>query len=286
MAAYTWFLCRVPNYIDAAGNGRWNQSFWQYCLQTFWVDADAGPTWFLFTLLFFCAGYALWRLATRRIHPDRLAWMSRLPVPGTKALLGLGLVFSAGMFASGQVLPIPDDFRLFGIFSVRMAFYSEYILLFIAGILAYRNNWLPRLSGKTLRFWALFSAFLAIALPVVLISGGATDGYLEAFFGGLTWRCAVMSLWLGMACISFSMTLTLWLRGKIKPQDRLAAFAGPNTFAVYLIHPLVLVAITYGLSFLPLHPLVKFSLASLSTTAACFLLADGLRRLPGVKRIL
>ena len=287
LLAYTLVLSRVPNYINAVANDGVRSSFWQYSLRTFWNDADGGPTWFLFALLVFCAVYTLWRLASRFIDPDRLAWTSRLPVPGTKTLLALGLVISASMFVIAQtVMPIPDDYRLFGAISVRVGFFPGYILLFIGGILAYRNNWLARLEGKSLRFWAVFSAVLVLALPALLILGGAADGYFDQFMSGTSWRCILTSLWMGMAAVTFSMALTLWLRGRVKPQSRLAAFAGPNTFAVYLIHPLVLVPICYGLSFHALHPIVKFGLASLGTVIACFILAEGLRRLPGLKSVL
>ena len=286
MIAYTLFLSRIPNYINAVANHGVTLSFWQFARQTFWTQADAGPTWFLFFLLVFTAGYTLWRLATRWIPQGWLSWASRLPAAGTRSLLGLALVLSAIMFVTCQEFPIAQNFPLFGVIAMQVAFFPSYIILFIGGILAYRNHWLERLPGKSLRFWGWLSAALVIALPALLILGGATKGMLALFFTGLTWRCILTSLWFGLACVSFSVTLTLWLRDRIHSGNRLATFAGPNNFAVYLIHPLVLVPITFGLSLLPIHPLIKFSLASLSTVVACYLLADGLRRIPGAKSIL
>ena len=285
MVIYTWFLSRLPNYIDGVANEGVTQSFWQYSARTFLTDADGGPTWFLFALLVFSIAYTLWRIASRRMNLD-LSWASHLPAPGTRALLALALVISAAMFTIAQLTTIPQAYEALGAFNLLLAFFPAYILLFAGGMLAYRNQWLSRIPGKLLRFWAWFSAALVVILPAYLILGGAIDGGLDPFLGGLTWQCAGMCLWFGCACIAFSTTLTLWLRDRILPQNKIAAVAGPNTFAVYLIHPLLLVPICYGLSFIALPAMVKFGLASAFTVVLCYLLAEVLRRLPGVRAIL
>lgn len=285
MAAYAWLLSRIPNYINAVANHGLTQSFWQYSVQTFLAEADGGPTWFLFALLVFSLAYTLWRFVSRRMNLD-LSWANRLPAPGTKTLLVAALGISAAMFAVAQLTPIPQAYKALNAFNLLLAFFPAYILLFTGGILAYRNQWLERFSGKMLRFWAWLSAALVVILPAYIILGGATDNGLDPFLGGPTWQCAGLCLWFGFACIAFSTALTLWLRDRILPQSKVAAAAGPNTFAVYLIHPLVLVPICYGLSFIALPAMVKFGLASASTVALCYMLAGRLRRLPGAKAIL
>jgi surface polysaccharide O-acyltransferase-like enzyme len=67
---------------------------------------------------------------------------------------------------------------------------------------------------------------------------------------------------------------------------RPAAFVSPNTFEFYLIHPLVLVAISVGMSHYSVHPIIKFTAASISTVVVCYALAEVLRRIPVVKEIL
>jgi len=285
MVAYTYFLSRIPNYIREAANEGSNLSFWEFSRRTFLTQADAGPTWFLFALLGFSLVYTLWRGLSRGLRLD-LTWASRLPAPGTKALLVVGLVISAVMFAVVQANPINWDYDALGAFNLLPAFFPAYTVLFAGGVLAYRSGWLERISGKMLRFWAWFSAALIVLLPTFLILGGAIDDGMDAFLSGMNWRCAVTCLWFGIASIAFSTTLTLWMRDRILPQNKIAALAGPNTFAVYLIHPLVLVPVCYALTFIALPGMVKFILASLLTAPLCYVLAGGLRRLPGAKAIL
>jgi DNA-binding NarL/FixJ family response regulator len=288
LVAYTWFLSKVPNYIDAIANQGMQMTFGQYFVSNFWSDADEGPTWFLFALLIFIAAYTLWREATSsgKLSLRLRQMVSRLPVPSTRVLLSCGLLMALFTFLISQIWPLGEMTDIFEIFSLQFQFFPSYIILFIAGILAYRSGWLTRLPATSLRFWGWLSAALLAALPALLILGGAADDQLDFFMGGWNWRSISLCLWLGLACISFSMTLTLWLRDRVMPGSRLAAWVGPNNFAAYLIHPLVLVPITWGLSYLPLHSMAKFGLASASTMVAAFLIASALRKIPGLRQIL
>jgi len=284
MVAYTWVFSKIPNYIDAIANGGLRLSFWQYFTRYFNVELDEGPTWFLFAVLGFSLIYTLWRFATRNTNVGER--LNRLPSPKTRTLLFTGICMAAFTFIICQFLPLGEMYDVFGVFSLQLQFFPTYLILFAGGVLAFRNGWMEQFPAKSLRGWMIFSAVLLVFLPVFFILGGAADGQLDLFMSGLNWRCVVFCLWLGMACIAFSMALSLWMRGNVQPASRLAAFAGPNNYAVYLIHPIVLVAITYGLSFTAIPSLVKFVLASSSSVITCFALATVLRRLPGLRSIL
>ncbi len=286
MILYTWFLSRLPNYLDEISNQGLKIPFWQYALKTFWVDADGGPTWFLLTLLGFSAIYTIFRLITHRSNTKLQSWLSNLPAPNKRSLIVAAIVIAGLMFLVVQFMSLLDAWKALGVFNLLLAFFPSYIILFIAGILAYRNDWLNKISSGMLRFWEIFSAGLIVGLPIFI---AATDGInlgFDPYISGFTWRCASFCLWMGLACISFSTTLLLWMRKHVSADNHLARLAGPNTFGVYIFHPLVLVPICVALSGYPLHPLVKFILASVSAVILSFLLAAGLRRLPLLKKIL
>lgn len=287
MALYTWVLCKIPNYINAYANEGLRMSFVQYFKAYFGTVVDEGPTWFLLVVLLFSAGYTLWRMLTARLHLPAV----RLPKPTIVNLLVCGLVVGLLTLAAAQLYPISTQFDLFGIFSILFAFFPQYILLFIAGILVYRSkktaegDWLARISDRSLRFWGWLSAALILFLPPFLFLGGAPSGRLADFMSGLDWRCIVFTLYIGIATMAFSLTLILWARKHVSADNRLVAFGGPNTFVVYLIHPLVLVPITYGMSFFTAPGLVKFAIAAALTTAVCFALAEAWRRLENLVRV-
>ncbi len=283
---YTWLLNRIPNYFAVLVSQHVPVSFLSYVQQTALTEPDEGPTWFIFLLLVFCIIYTLWRLAARWISPGSLAWASRLKVPGTWAILGLGAVIGVVMFLISPFYGMDQSWEALGIFNLMVIFLPQYILFFIFGILAYRNDWLSRIGAGKLRFWAWLSLGLIVSLLAVFVVGGGLSGSTDVFMGGWNWQSAAFMLWVGLAGVSFSMTLTVWLRDRNKPQSRVMAFAGPNTFGVYLVHPLILVPLSVGLSFLPIFPLIKFIIVLAAVIVLSFLLSEGLRRIPGVKRVL
>lgn len=286
LLVYTFALSRIPQYIAGTARGEISGTFWDFFRRTFITGADEGPTWFIFALLLFLIGYTIWRLATRSTSSQKLAWTKRLNVPGKKGILAFGLVISVLMFVIGLKSSINDTLEIFGIFNLMTIFFAQYILFFIAGILASRNDWLARFNGKDLRFWAWLTLGLFLMMPVLFFAGGAASGSVDTFTGGFYWQSAAFMLWIGLFSVSISMTLILWLRDRKQPQSRVMAFAGPNSYGVYLIHPLILIPLSVAVSSLSIHPLLKFAIVLPIVVVLCFLAADGLRRIPGVKAIL
>jgi glucans biosynthesis protein C len=285
LVVFIYLLSKVPIYLAASARQDVHLPFFQFVGRYFMKAIDAGPTWFLAVLLLFAAGYALWRLATAR-----LAFFSTsqlLPVPGKPALLGFGLLMALLMFGVSQFNPLVSSLTLLGAITFLVSFMPQYILMYVAGLLAYRNDWLSRLPAASLRFWGWLAAGLTLFLPVFTFLSGAVDGDPNILFTGLTWQCLVMNLWIGLACVAYSLTIMLWLRQSKVANSPLLKTAGGNTFTVYLIHPLVLVPLTtLVMSVLAIAPLVKFVIASAITVTICYGLASLLRRIPGAKSIL
>ena len=286
LLVYTFALSRIPTYFAGVAYGQVTTSFWDYARLTFITGADEGPTWFIFALLLFLVGYTLWRLATKSISPEKMAWIKNLKVPGKKEILALGLVVSVLMFVIGLKSKVGDTVEVFGIFNLMTIFFAQYILFFIAGILASRNDWLARFNPKDLRFWSWLSLGLLLMMPVLFLVGGAVAGSTDVFAGGPYWQSAAFMLFVGLFSVSFSMTLILWLGKRQKSQSRILAFAGPNSYGVYLIHPLILVPITVWMVAVPIDPLLKFVIVLPIVVVLCFILSDAIRRIPGVKAIL
>jgi hypothetical protein len=285
LVAYTWFLSRLPNFIDAIANGGYTGTFWQFSAQTMFTDPDEGPTWFLFTILVFSAVYFLIRLLGKKLGVSS-EWVKKVPAPGNLALVTAAAFISLGTLLIAQFMQIPDAVDVFDIFSLKVGFFPSYIVFFIAGILAYRNHWLDQLSAKVQRFWNWVTLTMVVSLPALLFLGGAPDGYIELFMGGLNWRCFLMSVWLGFSCVAFSISITLWLRDRTSANSKVAAIGVKDNYAFYVFHPLILVPVCYALSFTGLDPMIKFAISLVITVVLCYLAAEVLRRIPGLKRIL
>ena len=92
------------------------------------------------------------------------------------------------MFVIGLKSKVGDTVEVFGIFNLMTIFFAQYILFFIAGILAYRNDWLARFDGKDLRFWAWLSLGLFLMMPVLFFVGGAAAGQPMSLLAARTGR--------------------------------------------------------------------------------------------------
>lgn len=286
MLVYTFLLSKIPNYLRETANDGLQMSIWEYSWKNMVRDADGGPTWFLFALLIFSAAYTIYRAITRKNDSSALTNKKLIPCPTNKGLIITTLMMSGLMFLIGQVSPISEAYRAFGWYSLILAFFPFYIVFFCAGILAYRNNWVEQLPKKMLKLWSWVSLGLLLALPVFLISTGAIETGFDAYISGFSWRCATMCLWMGFTCTSLSLTLTLWLREKVKNGNGLASISGENNYAVYLIHPVILVGFCVMIRFWVINPMIKFLVASLVTVVVSLLMAVILRRIPGMKKFI
>ena len=286
---YTLAVSRIPNYLTAITNYGVRDSFWKFSANTFWTEADAGPTWFVFAVLLFSGLYTLVRIVANKLtrtSSGTKSWIDRVPAPGIGQLLITALVMAAGMFIVGQFMSIVHAERIFGAIPFIIGFFPFYLVFFFGGVLAYRNHWLEQWQASPIKFWGTASIMLVVLLPVLLVGGGALENGIDIFLSGFTWRCAATCLWLALACVSFGMSLTLWMREHVRNGSRLAAFVGKNSFTVFLIHSAILVGVSVSISGYDWHPLIKFAVSSVVAVPACFLVAWLLRKIPGLKQAL
>jgi glucan biosynthesis protein C len=284
LAVFSVILAKYPLYISAVRNHGFSGTLWQFATENFLRYLDAGPTWFLFALLVLGGAYGLYRLARRGSAPLG----GGLAAPGIPALLGFALVMAVSILLTAQVSPIGDFKPLFGFIYLQPAFFPQYLLMFAAGILAYRNDWLKRIDGRQLRTWKWVAAGCAVALPVMFVAGGAAAGQFDAFITGFAWQSLALNLWVALTCVSFTMTLILWLRRRQEQHQPGATSKeiSASAYAAYIIHPVLLVAITSNMSGLALYPLLKFAIAVPLAVSASFATGWLLRQIPGARAIL
>jgi glucan biosynthesis protein C len=282
LVIFSVVLAKYPLYIYYTRNAGYSGTLWQFTADNLFRYLDAGPTWFLFALLVLGGAYSVWRLARGKAAPLG----SGLAAPGIPVLLGFALMMAVSMLLTAQVSPIGNFKPLFGFIYLQPAFFPQYLMMFAAGILAYRNDWLNRLDGRQLNTWGRIAAGCGVVLPIIFVAGGAAAGQFEAFMSGFAWQSVALNLWIALTCVSFGMTLILWLRRRQTQPSRMSKEIGANAYAAYIIHPVVLVAITSNMSGLAIYPLLKFAIATVLAVGASFAVGWLLRQMPGAKTIL
>lgn len=248
-------------------------------IKSFDFLSGSGPMWFALALLIFSAIYA----AIRRFHLGEALHKTEREIPGHLLTAGLVLLISAGAFSIRLVQPIGTS-----IMNMQLSNFSSYIILFIVGIIAYRNNWLFRIPYSFGMAWfkaAIIGGtifWLAMMTECVMNSGD-----LSRYAGGPYWQSAAYALWESFFCVGTCLGLTVIFRDHFSETGKLSRFLSDNSFSVYLFHPPILILVTLALKDMAWHPMMKFAVSSALAVPICFLASHFIfRRIPLLKRVL
>lgn len=264
--------------VDAAqGRGFWPTFVW------LWNHGRIinGPMWFVQALLIFSFAYCAWRALFGFSLSNREK--SDKPVPAYGVWLLSAVTVGVGAFAIR--LAVPTGVNIFGL---QLGYFASYIFLFALGIAAWRHDWLRKLSWTHARPWFIASALAWISMPVVLVlatrahnSGGASH-----FAGGLHWEAFFYAMWEPFLAWGLIAAWLLVFRTYRNYPSSFWSWLNRRAYAVYIIHPPILVGIALLLHGWIAPALLKFVVTGALTCCACWLLADPLVRLPGLRRIL
>ncbi|MGO8699344.1 MAG: acyltransferase family protein [Limisphaerales bacterium] len=239
---------------------------------------SSGPMWFALALLLFSIGYGLLR-GTSQSRPKT---DSPAPLPAHGQVIGLIVVMGLCTFLVRTVQPTGTS-----VMNFQLCYFSQYILLFAVGILAWRRNWLARIPSEFGLHWfglawtvGLFAWFGLIAAILVT----RTEAKLA---GGFTWQSAALCFWESFFCVGQCLGWLVIFRDRFNSQGPVARWLSDNSFAVYFFHPPVLIAITLAMRGLSAPKPVKFLCATILAVAATYLASSLLlRRIPLLKRVL
>jgi fucose 4-O-acetylase-like acetyltransferase len=235
------------------------------------TSVDSGPSWFLLVLLLFSLGYAAVR-SLGAPGADRLVVPGVRPGLGAALLLGLGLGVVSGCWR--LLVPEASYWPVIGLPSP--AYLPQYLVCFVVGVLAARRGWLDRLTTRD----------ALVAVPVALVTGavGLTLG-LTAPGLGAGFPAAIL---LSVFAAALITALLVLFRSRLDVTNPVLRSASANAFAVYLIHPAVLVWVAVVISPLvaALPHLGRFAVLLVVGCGVCWLLAILVRRLPGARRII
>jgi len=252
---------------------------YKYYITRLRFPGGTGPLWFCEALLIFCAVYALYRI----IFKGRPVLRFGRAVPGNAAAIVFMIIMALSIFLVR--IPFPKGYSFY---NLQLCYFAGYLLFFMAGIAAYRGNWLQKIPRTMATPWAVAAFAGGIILwLLLLILGGALNGNTDAYNGGLHLQSLGLAFWESMVGVGMSIFLLVLFRKKFNRQGRAAKFFSANAFAVYVFHPPILIGIALMMGELHWHPLLKFILLTVLSFAASFVVSAALlRKIPGLKKIL
>lgn len=239
-----------------------------------------GPLWFAEALLFLSFGYCAWRLWLGA--PLATAQRTPRPVPGFVGWLAGALFVGAAALAIRQFVPTGKN-----IFGLQLGYFSSYIFLFALGIAAWRYDWLRQLRWQHARPWILGLALTWPIMPAAILLARTHSGSDHAnFSGGFSWPAIFYACWEPFVAWGLIAAWILVFRARMDTPSRLWNWLNRRAYAVYVIHPPILVSVSLLLHSWVAPALVKFAVAGSLTCVFAWLLADPLVRLPGLRRVL
>ncbi len=251
---------------------------WHYLL-TF-QGIGFGPLWFVEALLYFSLIYALGRCLWPSF-PTR--HRQRLEMPGEAALFLFAVL--TGILSWIVRIRFPVGTALAPL-SFQLPHFAQYILLFAAGIVAHRNQWLSAITFKRGLRWFLFAQLLIfIGAPTLLNFGGGFSGDLKPFYGGWHWQAFFYALWEQVAGIAMIMGLLGLFNHKFSRQPDWIKRLSESTYAVLILHAPILVGLSVAASDIRLDPFYKFIGIAPLAVVFSFTAAVLIRKIPIVAKV-
>jgi fucose 4-O-acetylase-like acetyltransferase len=240
-----------------------------------------GPMWFALALLLFCtvlAGMRAWKRSPAK-EPDRLTGAL-----GNGALLGFALVLVSTTFLARLVQPLGTN-----VLNFQLGFFAQYVAAFVVGVYAGRPGWLDELAASHRARVAGWAACLAGPLwfvTIVVLGGPPPEEGPNLYAGGWNLRALAYATWEQCVGLGLALGALAWFHRHGNRAGRLATWLSDRAFAVYLLHPVVLVALTPLVRPVAVHPFVAVVVLTLIGLGGSFLAADLAKRLPGLRNIL
>jgi glucans biosynthesis protein C len=268
-----WLLPRFADHSRPA----FTQAFVPYLASGRFLGGS-GPMWFAVALLVFSLVYGVCRSINRKAPQA----CSEARLPTHAQVVGLALAIGLSTFLVRTVQPMGTN-----ILNMQLCFFSQYILLFIVGIWAWRRNWLMRIPYRfSVRWLTLVLTVGSLAWLGIILAALST--HTEAkLSGGWNWQSAALCFWESFFCVGICLGLMVLFRDKLNRQGKIARWLSDNAFSVYVFHPPLLIAVTLALRSLDAPKLIKFFGATVLGVAVTYLASSLVfRQIPALKRVL
>ena len=241
-----------------------------------------GPLWFAQALLIFSFGYCGWRMIAARLRkPAALFTANYALKPVPNSTIWFLSAIAVGVGAIVLRVPFPVDARFFGLW---LGYFSSFIFLFAVGAAAFRHKWLARVSWAQSWPWLLISVLVWPTLPLVKLYW-KYRGVHAYFAGGFSFPAILYAFWEPFLAWGLIAAWLVWFRTKFNKPSKLQDWLARRAYAVYILHPPVLVGISLLLRNWHTSPLPKAAVVSILGCVLTWLAADPLVRLPGLRKI-
>jgi hypothetical protein len=202
------------------------------------------------------------------------------PFPSNTQLAAGMVVTGVGAFALRLIWPVGEQ-----VWGLQLAYFSSYIVLFAAGCAGASSNWLTTVPKHQSRVWLIVAVLSFPLLPAVVILAPKIPALHSDTSGGFNVQALTYAFWEPLVAWGIILGLLRTFTRRFQTLGPTWAALARRAFAIYIIHPPVLVAIALAWRHVQAPHLVKFAVTGTATCLACFWLAGLLLRVPAIRRV-
>jgi len=170
-----------------------------------------------------------------------------------------------------------------GVIRMEVAHHPQHVILFFSGLFLRRINIPDKISFKHAAIWMIASLLLIIGVYISYFVAFRT-GIRLFDRGGNNLNSLIWAFYESFLAVSVSITLLYLAKEFLNRNSAMLQFFSENSYGAYLIHVFPMVGFQMVIASSELHPLMKFIITAIITTAISFSFAAIVRRIPLVRR--
>jgi len=217
------------------------------------------------------------RRLARRYQQPRQALQCR--TPARSDLFLAAVLVGIGAFAIRLFIPVGQN-----VWGLQLGYFSSYIALFGIGIAAWYGRWLEHLPVRQAVRWFVIALLAITTLPAALLLAIKLSAKPH-FNGGWSWTAVLYAFWEPFVAWGLMAGWIAWTRERFNRPSPLWQGLGRRAFAMFIVHPPVLVAWSILLRNWSAPALAKFAVVGSLAWLGSLAVAELLVRIPGVRRV-
>jgi surface polysaccharide O-acyltransferase-like enzyme len=277
LVIYSLIIGPVLNYAIQVHIGSSPGNVFSFVLNNIIRYPSTGHMWFVLALLIFESFYATYRsfpeLPFSRFISNNIPSHRNIAI----FILACGII----AFLLRTVYPIGGK----NIIGLQFGYFTLYTAMYILGIIAKRKNWIDKLSINGATIWFLIALAVIPLIVAAWFDLTRNPAHMTEYTGGFHWRSLFLSFWEAIVCVGFCYFSIMAFKKYLNNSTNLSVNLASDSYAAYIIHPVIVVGMTFLLEPVHLSPLLKFLIAFPIIVIICFMLAHCIRKIPGFKKV-
>ncbi|WP_031529912.1 acyltransferase family protein [Dyadobacter crusticola] len=272
---YSFVQATIMNYLVYRYGGEHKISFMQF-LSGYDGWINVGVLWFVVALLLFTLCYVAWTIFAKQD-------LKQYQLPSIKQTLVFAFMLGLTTFLIRTIFPVGWVLEPVGF---QLGHFPQYIAAFIFGLVAAQAKWIEQVDQQRYQRLRVFIlGMIVIAFPLIFSLKIVFGQPLEWFVGGWHIAAFLYACWEQILGISIMAALLAFGKKKLNTSSDFMKKMSRCAFAVYILHPFMLVVSSLALKSWAVDPAIKLLFVAPLAVLSTFLLGRLIQKIPGVNKV-